>query len=75
MSASIAKRGNDHSFNQLMWIVFHQSPIFKSAGLHFVGVADQVLRMRRILAHGYKAPLHTGGKSGAAAAAKIRRFD
>ena len=65
----------NHSLDQLVWIAFHQMAIFEGARLHLVGVGDQVLGSRSIGAHGSKAPLQSGGETGAAAAAQAGVLD
>ncbi len=60
--------GDDHAFDQHVRIALHQVAIFESAGFGFVGVADYVLRLRRIL--GNESPLHPGRKTRAAATAQ-----
>ena len=62
--------GDDHPFDEQVRIFFHQQPVFERARLRFVGVAEQIRRLRRVLRN--EAPLGAGRKSCAAAAAELR---
>ena len=64
--------GDHHAFDQLMRIHFQQRTIFGSSGFALVAIGQNVFRLGKIL--GNEAPLHSGGKSRAAAAAQIRLF-
>src|SRR5579859_2531141 len=63
---------NDHAFDQLVRVHFHQRPILARARLGFIRVADDVFRFRRIFWH--ERPLHAGGEARAAASAKAGLF-
>ena len=65
--------GDDHAFDQLVRIHFHQRAIFAGAGFGFVGVADDVFRFRAVLGH--ERPLHAGGEACAAASTQIGFLD
>ena len=67
------KRRDGHRFDQRERIALHQDAILEGAGLRLVGVADQIVRTRRLRAHGL--PLPAGRKRGAAAAHQFRRRD
>ena len=54
---------DDHGLDQLMRGAFHEQAILEGAGLHLIGIADQVLLPRRILAHRHEAPLDAGRES------------
>ena len=71
MRADSASR-NDHAFDHLMRIHFHQRPVFASPRLGFVRVANHVSRFRRIFR--YKKPLHARGEARAAAPAQVGFF-
>ena len=56
--------GQRDSLNQQAGVVFQQHPIFVSAGLHLIAVADQVTRSRQVARH--ERPLFPRGETGAA---------
>src|SRR5271170_405479 len=64
--------GDHHTFDQLMRVHFEQRTIFGSARLALVAICENVFWLGDIF--GNEAPLHTGGETGAAAAAQIRLF-
>src|SRR5688572_5281769 len=51
---------------------FQQQAVFKRAGLHLIGVHDQIFRMRSIGAHRYRAPFLAGRETGSATSAESR---
>ena len=63
------QRGDQHALDQLVRIVLDQHSVFTRARLAFIRVHDDVFRLGRCTRN--KTPLHAGGKTGAAAAAKI----
>src|SRR5260370_9487336 len=65
---------NNHAFDQLVRIPFHQRAVLERSRLHLVGVRNEVLRMRSLLSHGYEGPLRADGKPGPSPPAKIRSF-
>ncbi len=67
MGADCAPR-DDHAFDELVRIHLHQRAVFASAGLGFIGIANQVSRFRGILRN--ERPLHPGREARAATAAK-----
>src|SRR5579859_442775 len=65
--------GDDHALDHGVRIVFQDGSVFAGAGLTLVAVDQDVFGLGRFL--GYEGPLHAGGEAGAAAPAKVRRFD
>src|SRR6478735_7796765 len=59
--SSERKSRDDHSFDHDMRIALHQVTVLKSAGLAFVGVANEVAR--HAFGLGDKAPFHSRRKS------------
>src|SRR5579862_5485034 len=57
-----------------MGVTFHEEAVFERAGLHLVGVGDEVAGAGVLLFGGNGAPLETGGKAGASAAPERRLF-
>src|SRR5271156_2707049 len=64
--------GDYHPFDQLVWVHFQQRTIFGSAGFALVAIRQNVFRLGNVLWN--EAPLHSSGKSSAAAPAQIRLF-
>src|SRR5205823_2653881 len=60
------------AFDELVRIALEEPTVLERAGLHLVGVRDDVLGRRCIRAHRHEAPLLSGGKTRAAAAAQSR---
>ncbi len=60
---------NDDAFDHLVRVHLHQRTVLAGAGLGFIGIADDVFRLRRIL--GDERPLHARGKARAAAPAQV----
>ena len=67
------KRLDDHPLDDGEGILLDQDPVLERAGLGFVGVADGVVRARRLAGNG--RPLAARREGGAAAAEKARRQD
>ena len=57
---------DDHSFDGAVRDFFHKNAVFEGAGLGFVGIADDILRLARRLCRSF--PLDAGWKCRAAAA-------
>ena len=57
---------------KLMRIAFHDDAVLTGSGFAFIRIAAQINRLSGVLRN--KAPLHSGRKSRAAAAAKACRF-
>ena len=53
---------DDQALDQLVRVSLHEQPVLEGARLHLVGVGDEVLRVRCVIAHGDEAPLPPGGK-------------
>src|SRR5215469_4550319 len=64
---------DDHPFDQLVRIHFHQRPVFAGARFAFIAIGDDVLWFSARL-FGDEAPFHVGREAGAAASAQIRFF-
>ena len=64
--------GDNHALDQLMRIHFHQRTVFARARFGFVGIANQVFRLRRIFRH--ERPLHSGRKARTTAPAQTGFF-
>ena len=64
--------GNDHAFDHLMGIAFHDRAVHVGAGVPFIGVADDIPGLSPSPPAGF--PLDAGGKPPAAAAAKPGKF-
>ncbi len=64
--------GDDHAFDQLVGITFHQRAVFECSRLHLVGVCNEVFGVWRLFPHRHEAPLHASRKTGATAPAKVR---
>ena len=64
---------DDHSFQQRVRIALNFVAIHVGAGIAFIGIADDVLRLRLCL--GQELPFVACGISGAAAAAQFRGLD
>src|SRR5713226_3704942 len=60
---------NDDAFDHLVWVHLHQRTVLARAGLGFIGIADDVFRLRRIL--GNERPFHAGREARAAAPAQV----
>jgi hypothetical protein len=58
---------DQHPLEELVGVALEQDAVLEGAGLHLVGVGDQVLRPGRALAERHEAPLGRGGEAGAAA--------
>src|SRR5215813_9647981 len=43
------ERRDNHAFDELMRILLHQEPVLKGSRLHFIGIADEIRRVRYIL--------------------------
>ena len=56
------------ALDQLVRVALQQQAVLERARLHLVGVDDQVLRARRVLAHRHEAPLLARREARAAAA-------
>jgi len=54
-----------------MGIAFHQQAVLKCSRFHLVRIGDEIFGMGRAASSRDQAPLHSGRKSGPAAAAKI----
>src|SRR6185437_10405860 len=65
----------NQSFNELVGVPFQQVAVFEGARLHLVSVGDYVLGSRSIGGHRSKAPLESGRKTGASAAAQTGILD
>jgi len=65
--------GDEHAFNQEMRQMRHDEAVFDRAGLAFIGVADDVFHGVALFAD--EIPLHAGGKSSSAHAAKFRSLE
>ena len=63
-----SERCDQRSFDDGVWIFLDQQPILECAGFAFVGVTNQILGFGIVF--GDEAPLHAGGKSGAAPASE-----
>ena len=59
---------DQHSFEQLMWIVVNDVAILECARLGFIGVADQI--HRPFFVRFDETPFQAAGKSGASASAQ-----
>src|SRR5262252_7322305 len=64
--------GNHHTFDHRVRIVLEDQAVFASAGLTFVAVAKNVLRLGRLF--GNKRPLYPSGEARAAAPAEAGRL-
>ena len=62
--------GNQHAFNQLVGIEFHQQTVLAGTRLRFVSIHYDVLGFGR--GAGHKAPLHSGREACAAATTENR---
>ncbi|MPM84979.1 hypothetical protein SDC9_132056 [bioreactor metagenome] len=69
----IGVAGNDHSLDQLVRIFVNDLFVFKSAGLRFIGIANEVNWFATAPIH--KGPLQAAREARAAAAAQPRNFD
>ncbi len=63
------KAGDDHSFDEGEGIVVHEGAVFETAGLAFVGVADDGFGVAVAVGDGF--PFESGGESGTATACKF----
>jgi hypothetical protein len=70
LRASGCESRDGHRLDQRERIALHQDAILEGPGFRFVGVANQVVRTRRLRAHGL--PLAAGWKSGSAPADQLR---
>ena len=64
---------DDGAFDQLVGIAFEQQAILERAGLHLIGIDDEVTRVRRVFRD--QGPLEAGREACAAAAAQIGVLD
>ena len=62
---------DNHAFDQLVRIAFQQQAVLECARLHLVGIANEILRARRIVAHRHETPLLRSWKARPAAAAQV----
>src|ERR1043165_7826649 len=60
--------GDRHSFDQRVRIALHQDPIFESAGLALISIAQKIGGLVGV--SGNKAPLHSGWEAGASTSSK-----
>src|SRR4029453_8767406 len=65
--------GNGAPFDQQMRVALHEQVILEGSWFALVGVAGDVLRVRRFLVD--ELPLHSSGKPGAAPASQARCLD
>ena len=63
-------RGDRHRLHERKWVLLHQHAVLERAGLRLVGVAHEVVRLRRLLRD--RLPLRPCGKCCAAAAEQAR---
>ena len=71
--AAGGESGDRHRLDDGERIAVEQHAILERAGLRLVGVADEIVRTRRLL--GDRVPFAAGGKRGAAAAHELRVDD
>ena len=71
--APVTRPAEDHALDQQVRRVRHDVAVLDRARLALVGVADDVLRVARRVAH--ELPLHAGGKAGAAQAPQAARLE
>ena len=73
LARSHRQTGDQHALDQPIRITFHEHAVGKSAGITFVGIADNVFLRIRLIEHGL--PFDATGKRRAATSAQARISD